>query len=691
MEQTVDIVKLIEQNPITRLSANNQGKFANKIKSKFTGQDKQLFFASVFCYLNYDCKNDFIINLDDIWKWIGFTRKGHAKRLLIKLFVKDVDYKILFPHLDNKNLENQDLENQDLENQDLENQDLENQDLDDQDFDENIENENLDDKNTEMELQKKVKYGGYNKEKILISINSFKKLCLRANTSRSEEIHDYYILLEEILCQTIDEEMIELRNKLSTSNEKLLLKDSQHNKELKMKKHNTLIELLRTKRCVYLYEIKENDLIKIGSSGEVDHRGKRLTDVYGGSFFLEIFECQHFREIEANILKDKTIMQHLYRQPIKHDGSVSFEVVKLTEDFTYTDLITIVKKHVETDNKLFISPEQLLEKQKFDIESQIELRKLDIEKRKIDMEIQKLDMERQKSEYNFLLSLANNEKYSNVILEKIKEFSSTQHKLTKNKEFELDENEMNLIEIKPIETMKFESTEPVKTIPESTLIAIESVNKNAKSAQGRKIQKIDPKDITKVIKVYDSMIYLLRCPEHETYKRFNIIDAADNNTIYQGYRWCFVEKGDDPNVSKAKPTVEKEEYKIDVILQLNETKTKVIKFYTTKVSLLTELGITKIRLNKIIDEKIKHNNSYYIYRKDCPEALLKDIDYCPTTRTIKTATAKRIQQINPITGSKVIFNGFEELQLKIGIKRETIQKTIKNNTLYGGNIYQYCE
>ncbi len=40
--------------------------------------------------------------MDDIWKWCGFARKDPAKRLIEKIFIKDIDYKIVF----HQNVEN---------------------------------------------------------------------------------------------------------------------------------------------------------------------------------------------------------------------------------------------------------------------------------------------------------------------------------------------------------------------------------------------------------------------------------------------------------------------------------------------------------------------------------------------------------------------------------------------------------
>jgi len=147
-EKNLDIVQIIEKNSISRLSSNYQNKLLNKIKDKFSNKEQQLFVGSFYCYLNYNSKDNFVIDLNDIWKWIGFSRKDPAKRLLEKSFVTDIYYNILL-HL-------------------------------------------------KVE-QDKNDHGGNNKEQILMNINTFKKFCLKAGTKKADEIHDYYIKLEEIL------------------------------------------------------------------------------------------------------------------------------------------------------------------------------------------------------------------------------------------------------------------------------------------------------------------------------------------------------------------------------------------------------------------------------------------------------------------------------------------------------------
>ena len=161
----LNIVNLIEQNPITKLSSEYNNKLLQKIQNTFTGFEQQLFVSSFYCYLNYDNDIDFIIDLDSVWKWMGFTLKATAKDLLEKHFKIDVDYKMLV-----RSKPEQDLSG-----------------------------------NSDK------KWGGQNKQTIMININCFKSLCMKARTKKADEIHEYYMKMEKVLQQTIEEETDELR------------------------------------------------------------------------------------------------------------------------------------------------------------------------------------------------------------------------------------------------------------------------------------------------------------------------------------------------------------------------------------------------------------------------------------------------------------------------------------------------
>ena len=136
MSQAINIVKLIEENPNTKLSKPYQSKLINKLKDSFSTEEQQLFISSFYCYLNYK-SDDFVIDLDDIWSWLGYTKKDKAKDLLEKYFKIDIDYKRIFPDA------------------------------------------------------REYSQAGRPREKIMLNIKTFKKMCLKANTTKANEIHEY--------------------------------------------------------------------------------------------------------------------------------------------------------------------------------------------------------------------------------------------------------------------------------------------------------------------------------------------------------------------------------------------------------------------------------------------------------------------------------------------------------------------
>jgi hypothetical protein len=97
MNSKLNIVMLIENNPLINLNKDYENNLITKIKKNFTEDEGKLFVTSFYNYLNYNSINEFVIDLENIWKWIGFSRKDHAKILFIKHFVLNIDYKILLP------------------------------------------------------------------------------------------------------------------------------------------------------------------------------------------------------------------------------------------------------------------------------------------------------------------------------------------------------------------------------------------------------------------------------------------------------------------------------------------------------------------------------------------------------------------------------------------------------------------
>ena len=89
----VDIKTLVQTSTIHIYDKN---KLINKLEEHFSEAEQKLYVCNLFLYLNYHAVNDFVVNLDNVWKFIGFSNKANGKRLLKQHFTENRDYKIVF-------------------------------------------------------------------------------------------------------------------------------------------------------------------------------------------------------------------------------------------------------------------------------------------------------------------------------------------------------------------------------------------------------------------------------------------------------------------------------------------------------------------------------------------------------------------------------------------------------------------
>jgi hypothetical protein len=54
-------------------------------------EEQKMFVQNLYLYLIFDQENDYIIDLDNVYVWIGFSVKSKAKSLLKKHFTLDID------------------------------------------------------------------------------------------------------------------------------------------------------------------------------------------------------------------------------------------------------------------------------------------------------------------------------------------------------------------------------------------------------------------------------------------------------------------------------------------------------------------------------------------------------------------------------------------------------------------------
>ena len=311
----LNIVELIEKNPITKLSSTYNNKLFDKIKENFCNFEQQLFISSFYCYLNYDKNINFIVNLDDIWEWLGFTQKVSSIRVLEKHFKIDIDYKIKLALPNCKAV---------------------------------------------FDTTEKVKQnGGQNKQTILLTIKCFKSLCLKAQTKKASDIHEYYMKLEEVLQETLEEETTELKLQLeqkeniileikqTVEQEKQHLLQNSKKEKQKAVEQAIIIQFPLNTECIYFGTIGNTNescekMIKFGHTNDLatrilDHKKK-----YNNFILIEVFRVQNKVEIE-NLIKTYPKIKRQIRT-IKINGKNKTEIIAY-DDTNFT--IEKLSKHIK--------------------------------------------------------------------------------------------------------------------------------------------------------------------------------------------------------------------------------------------------------------------------------------------------------------------------------------------------------
>jgi hypothetical protein len=84
-QDQVNFTELINtSNPENTLTF--QSRMVEELSKEFSTDEQKWFVANLYMYLNYHQTEDFPISLDDVWKLIGFSTKGNAKKKLMNNF-----------------------------------------------------------------------------------------------------------------------------------------------------------------------------------------------------------------------------------------------------------------------------------------------------------------------------------------------------------------------------------------------------------------------------------------------------------------------------------------------------------------------------------------------------------------------------------------------------------------------------
>ena len=517
---SVDIVNLIESNPITKFSGDYHSKLVEKVKNNFTNYEQQLFLSSFYCYLKYDSKNDFVIDLDNVWKWLGFQQKYHAKYLLEKQFIVDCDYKFIAPEA--------------------------------------------------SEAKKNVR-GGHNKEIIMLNLNTFKKFCLKAGTKKADEVHDYFIKLENIMFEITKEEseelkkqVLQLENKNKETEYKLIKQKELDNETFLLNEYATSGSL------VYVIKVKTFDngtyIVKIGESRKgIQNRYNEHKSKYDECLLLNCFQVDKSKDLES------FLHHHNLIRPVKVSNLQGHEkeneLFLIGTALTYQTFLKIINENIDNYN---------------------------YKVRELLLEIENLKLNKYGETINNNDELLKEVIHTNKLL--IKKVSSLEDSL------QLILNKLNTQETKLVTGFN-------QQMPHL----------------GPRLQKINPETL-QLVKVYESVTEAMN--EDKNIKRPSISKAVEENTIYCGFRWLLVERNLDPNIIYSiQPTKQIQCQNIGYIAKLNADKTEILNVYLDRKTAAKLNGYQSL---SALDNPVKNNtitnNHYYMLYDNCDVELVDNFE-----------------------------------------------------------------
>jgi hypothetical protein len=539
MDASLNIVELIENNPITKLSSSYNGKLLTKIQEGFTDFEQQLFVSSFYCYLNCDQKNDFVIDLDNVWKWLGFNQKEGAKRLLEKNFVICIDYKILLRRSA----------------------------------------EQVSNTLAPESSGSKKNHGGHNKETIMLTVKTFKSLCLKAGTKKADEIHDYYLKMEEIIHKVVQEESDELKLQLEQANNKINEIEETNKKDLDAKvqrdrEKNLLRDFASSGPLIYLIKVKTHAngayVVKIGESRiGVQNRYNEHKSKYDEVLLLDCLAVKRSKDFESFIHNHEQIYKHRVLDLPGHENER--ELFLVGKSLTYKMIMNIINDNIKKFNEY--------------------------------------DFDKMQASIDTLLQAVTSSKHP------INE--TTSHHCEATIQLLLKGQQEMMSIIKTLERTNKEILERLNT-PQ---VKIATVFNQPLVTLGPRLQQINPETMT-LTKVYESIAECIKETNFKL-KRPSIVKAVNENTVYHGNRWNFVDRDADPTIlTNIQPTKQTHAQNVGYIAKLTADKSEILNVYIDRKTAAKNNGYeSSSALDNPVKFETQTNGHYYMLYDKCSDEL----------------------------------------------------------------------
>ena len=335
--KTVNFSELVK-NSSTILSLDLQSELIDSLNEHFNQEEQRWFISNLYMYINYHPTTDFPINLEDVYKMVGFSTKANTMKSIKNNFTENDDYKIVFFRME-----------------------------------ENLVNE----KNV----------GGRPTENVMLNVDAFKNLCMIAKTENGKKIRKYYVKLETIYNELIKKQLIE---------QKLLLQiqiDINKTQGL-LSREKALIECHLKQNVFYICLFKYEDkwYVKFGiSEGSINLSGdirerinSHKNQISKNLYLVHVIKIENCKELENRFKQNIVTIEKSFA-----NNKIKTEIIEMTDTITIESTIKLAEKLSKIKPTFNLDLALAKEKTK-QMEIQLEITKHQQIQQQIPIEVQQL-------------------------------------------------------------------------------------------------------------------------------------------------------------------------------------------------------------------------------------------------------------------------------------------------------------
>lgn len=522
--------------------------------------------------------------------------------------------------------------------------------------------------------------GGIQKHTFLTEIG-FYKFIMRSRKMKSIEFQKWlFTILRELRLKGF--------YKLdSRKDEKINIEELFIESQLKISRHNALIEASKKSHVIYICELSEKyenqTLIKIGKTDDVKTRISGLKSQYQKPVFLQhVFHCENNSEFEKYIHNLKEFKENRFNDKLEN-GETSREIYILNENLTMDYIIEVINKNIKTYEKL-------------NQNEYIEYQKNEIEKLKISLEIEK-----QKNMNVFVNSfgtLLNDSNKKQIFKELMNDSCPVVDEDSEVKEEPKEESHTFSTEPEsqedPIKIEKEElqasTTEPEEQLEDQEITQTDSSetsdNYRIKIRKKKIVSYIQQYDLDgNLIKYYESFIDLIRDIPGTSVS--GLKHSIGNSSVYHGFRWKIIEKTEDPSVKyDIGETTDIVISRREFIAHINIDKTRIMDVYSEQKEFAEKYKLSNSAVCCAIKRGSRTQGGHLMFYDDCPIEMREEYEKnhkLPEKPVISGGmTVSKIDKNTNVVLK--IYNSISDAIKENPMSRLSLQNASSNNTVHNG-------